>query len=397
MKIALATTYDVQRPEYWPKYYTGNWGATIFITKSLMNHGVEIEFLGPLPEGNWFLTRGKRAFYRYIQRKDYHVWSDPLVCKNYGDQASRKLENLDDVELVLCTEVFAISAYLETKLPIVIWIDTPLVGLFGVYAYLSNLCDETAKDIFKLEKRALEKASLIIVTSDWAKSVIMDLYNIANNKIEIITRGANLEIIPDRSLQDIQLLINQRNKKVCRLIFSGVEWARKGGDVAIKVVEELNRMGLPTELVVIGCDPEIEKPYPSFVKVYGYINKSTKEGREKIIDLIASSHFLILPTKADTNPHVLTEANAFGVPCLATNMMGISTVIKNGVNGQTFSPNSSIDEYCQFIMQYFSNYTEYENLATNTFNEYLYRLSWDVAGRRAVSMFDDLLKVIQIR
>lgn len=392
MKIALATTYNVQRPESWPKYYTGNWGATLFIAKSLINHGVEIEFLGPLREGYRFLTRTKRAFYRYIQKKDYHIWSDPLVCKNYGDQTSAKLDKLENVQLVLCTEVFAISGDLETQLPIVIWIDTPLVGLFGVYAYLSNLCDETAKDIFQMEKRALEKASQIIVTSDWAKSVIMDLYDVNNNKIEIITRGANLEIIPDRSIKDIELLINQRSKKVCRLLFSGVEWERKGGDVAIRVVEKLNRMGLSTELVVIGCQPEIDKPYPNFVKVYGYVNKLNPQGKAKIIELISSSHFLILPTKADTNPHVLTEANAFGVPCLATNMMGISTVIKNGVNGQTFSPNSSIDEYCQFIMQYFSNYTEYENLAKNTFNEYLYHLSWDVAGRRAVSMFGDLLK-----
>jgi glycosyltransferase involved in cell wall biosynthesis len=287
--------------------------------------------------------------------------------------------------------VFFIASYLETDLPIVLWIDSPLFALIGLYSYFTNLCEETPRDIFILEKQALGKASLIIVTSDWAKSTMINLYDLPSEKIQVIPRGANLEIVPERSIQDIKLLINQRNKKVCHLLFSGVEWARKGGDVAIGVVAELNRMGLPTELIVIGCQPEIEKPYPSFVTVHGYINKSTQEGKEKIIDLIASSHFLILPTKADTNPHVLTEANGFGVPCLATNIMGINTVIKDGLNGQTFPLDAPIDDYCKFVMDHFRNYTEYENLAVASFGEYLYRLNWDVASRRAIGLFRDLL------
>lgn len=36
------------------------------------------------------------------------------------------------------------------------------------------------------------------------------------------------------------------------VLFSGVEWERKGGDVAVKSVDRLNQLGVKAKLVIVG-------------------------------------------------------------------------------------------------------------------------------------------------
>ena len=57
------------------------------------------------------------------------------------------------------------------------------------------------------------------------------------------------------------------------------------------------------------------KVVPPFVKVHGFISKSTAEGKSKFNDLIGQSQFVILPTKADCTPIVFVK-HAFSV-CLS--------------------------------------------------------------------------------
>ena len=242
-----------------------------------------------------------------------------------------------------------------------------------------------------MEKAALEKCKLLIVTSEWAVEKVVKTYGIERSKIKVVPRGANIELRPNRTIEDIQNLVKSRETKPCKLIFSGVFWQRKGGDVALEVAKKLNELGLETELTVIGCQPIYDKPLPSFVKPLGYIDKSKGNGLLRMSKLISESHFLILPTRADINPHVLVEANAFGVPCLTTNVAGIPTVIKDEINGKLFTLDSSVDNYCEYIINYFRNYPKYKQLAMSSFNEYLHRLNWSVAGQTAKKLFMEVL------
>lgn len=387
MKIGIATTYDVNKPEKWNKECTGNWGASIYIKQSLEKYA-QIDCLGPVSENIWLflLTRFKWFYYKWVKGQNYYIWSNPLVCKSNANQIENKLKK-EDYDLILCTETLFIASYLQTDIPLILWIDSPLFALIGLYSYFTNLCEETKQDIYSLESQSMNKAKLIIVTSDWAKKSIISLYGISDTKIQVIPRGANLQIT-DHTENYIHRWVKEKRKDtVCRLLFSGVDWARKGGDIALQIVIELNKRGIPSVLVVIGCSPPVSSKY---VQSYGFINKF-KNGDTKMINIILSCHFLLLPTKIDTNPHVLSEANAFGVPCLTSNIMGISTVIRDDINGCTFNPEASIEEYCQAIIDYFMDKDKYERLAKSSFNEYKTRLNWEVVGGSAINLFFDLV------
>ncbi len=390
MKVACVNTYNVLNYSGWTKHNVGNYGSNYYIIQTLAAQGISIEAIGDLKKSYSFLTRTKWSFYRNLYHKDYYRWAEPLVSKNYASQISKRLSKLN-VDLVLCTEGAAPIAYLDCCQPIVLWVDTVLAALIDFYPYLSNLCQETRKNIYILEKLALEKCKLVIFSSEWAAKKAIEFYNVDLNKVKIISRGSNLELKSNRKIADIKNLIKSRGTQTYKLIFIGIDWVRKGGILALDITKELKITGWNVELRLIGDLPKSRESLPDFVKPIGYINKSKLEGKNKFYSLLADSHFLILPTQADVTPNVLIEANAFGVPCLTTNLAGIPSIIKDDINGKVFPIDADVSEYCAYIKSYLSDYQKYENLAISSFNEYVNRLNWSIAGQIANQLFLDLM------
>lgn len=390
MKIAYVSTYDVINPSVWAKYNMGNYSSNYYIFQTIINQGISIKTVGNFQKTYSWLTRGKWSFYRYFYKKDYYRWAEPIVSKNYATQISQQLSQID-VDLILCTEGCTPVSYLNCQQPIVLWLDTVLAALIDVYAYLSNLCPETKKNIYILEKLALDRCRLVIFSSEWAAQKAIEIYGINPQKIKIIPRGANLELEPGRTIADILSSIKSRGNNTYKLIFIGVDWERKGGNIALEVSKELNRMGFDIKLKILGDLPKNMDNLPSFVKLIGYINKSTPAGKKQFYDLLADAHFLILPTQADVTPNVLIEANAFGVPCLTSNLAGIPTIIQDDVNGKTFALDAKITDYTTYIVNYLADYQKYESLALSSFNEYVTRLNWSIAGQTANQLFMDLI------
>jgi glycosyltransferase involved in cell wall biosynthesis len=389
MKIAYVSTYDVLDESTWLKNQRGNYGSNRSIAKTLENEGIKLHYIAPLNQKYRWLTRGKRLYYHHLFQQNYYSWAEPAVGKNYARQIQIQLQK-NPADLVLATEGTFHLAYLQCPQPKVFWTDTCIAELIDYYPYLRNLCTETKRSILVYEKQGLEHCSLVILTSDWGKEQVIKHYDLPPEKILVLPRGANIELAPGRTIVDINRLIQQRSSTTCRLIFSGMDWQRKGGDIALQVAAWLNQQGLSTELVVLGCKPPTQD-LPPFVKAIGYIDKSTPSGQQSLLDWVASAHFMILPTRADCTPNVLIEANAFGVPCLATNIAGIPTIIHTEKNGEVFPVDAPIFAYGNYILHYMKDREAYEALAQRAFREYEARLNWQVIGQMAKQHFEQLL------
>jgi glycosyltransferase involved in cell wall biosynthesis len=174
-------------------------------------------------------------------------------------------------------------------------------------------------------------------------------------------------------------------------LFLGYDWKRKGGDIAVGVTRELNRMGLPTELHIVGPGLDASNPTPSFVTRHGRIDKTTSVGRNKLETLLAESHFLILPSRAECCAVVFAEACSYGVPSITTDVGGVTTAIKNGINGWAFGIKSQPSEYAAYIFDLMSNYSRYRELALSSYNEYKQRLNWEVAAGRLRTLLRSVL------
>ncbi|OKH32828.1 group 1 glycosyl transferase [[Phormidium ambiguum] IAM M-71] len=388
MRLGYVTSYEVFDSSDWQKDLFGIRGAGSFLAKSLENQSVPIDYISPLKQNHRLVNRAKRKLYKKVFNKFYHCWAVPSISKDYALQVSQKLSN-SQAEIIICPENAQPVAYLECQQPIVIWTDAPQTALIDWYPAFSNLCGETKRHIYEMEKAAFDRSKLVIFITDWAAESAIKIYGIDRAKVKVIPWGANIEC--DRNTETINTIIESKDRSPCKLLFIGVDWIRKGGDVALEVAKQLNQSGLKTELFVLGCQPITNEPLPSFVKVLGFIDKSTDEGKAEMKKLFSESHFLIMPSKADCSPMVLSEANSFGLPCLSTKVGGIPNIIIDNLNGKTFALTASISEYCDCITNLMNNYKDYQNLVRSSFNEYQNRFNWSVIGKQAKELISNLL------
>lgn len=125
---------------------------------------------------------------------------------------------------------------------------------------------------------------------------------------------------------------SQLNKKI-RLVHTAnnINNDVKGHDVVIKVVKNLNDLGIDASVTFIGdgdLRPELEKMAQIFdigskVLFTGMLG-SSMEVRERLMQ----ADIFILPTKAEGLPRAIIEAMAVGLPCLSTPVNGIPELLE---------------------------------------------------------------------
>ena len=311
----------------------------------------------------------------------------PQTLKNYARQVEQKLaQNKDAIVFSATVEPIA---YLECSLPMVFWADATFAGIVNFYPQYSNLHSDVVQDWHQMEKSALERCRLAIYSSDWAAQSAIENYGAEPEKVKVVPFGANIDSELDSGL--VKEAISAKKADVCKLLFLGVEWHRKGGNIAYQVTKLLNQAGINAELTIVGCQPEVEEPLPEFVKILGFISKSTAEGKQKLRQLILESHFLILPSLADCTPMVFAEANSLGVPCLGTKIGGIPSIIQDDENGKLFALGDAPGKYCTYIQELFTNYSRYQKLAYSSYQAYESRLNWRVAGSKVKSFLAEII------
>lgn len=388
MKIAYATTYDVRDRAAWPRRHLGLYGAGQKIAEVLQTAGAELEFLGPLHQRKIPITRLKWLYYRR-RGLSYYSAVEPWVAPYYAHQIQARLAQ-SEADLLLCPENAIPLARVRTTLPTVLWTDALLGSLVDFYPHLTNLCAETRRRLYAVESAALERCDRVILTSDWAARSAAALYDLPQDKIRIIPRGASRA--QDLTQPQIEARIAQRPPAPCRLLFLGVDWERKGGPLALEVAQILNQQGVETELWVVGCQPSLQGNLPNFVRPYGFIDRATPAGDAKFTHLLNQAHFLIFPTKADTFGVAISEASAAGVPCVAAAVGGIPTVLRANINGRTFAPGTSAQDYAQYLAAAMADCAGYQKLALSAWQYYRQHLSWDAAQQQ---VWGDLQKLVE--
>ena len=366
MKVAYVTTYDSSDISVWS-------GLGYFIRKSLSLSGIEIECIDNLND-RWKILGIKNILYKNLFSQTYQRIRNPKILKYYAKQVEQNLLKLD-VDVVFSPGTIPIS-YLNTERPIVFWADATFAGMVDFYPGYFNMCRETIRDGNRMEQQALSRCHLAIYASDWAAKSAIENYDVDPEKVKVVPFGANLDILHRDN--DVESFVKSRSETKCKLLFIGMDWQRKGGDIALKVAEILNNRGWETELHVIGCSPPFT--VPRYVHVHGFISKNTQTGRDCLVKLFADSHFFIMPSEAECFGVVFAEASAFGVPSLATDVGGIPTAIRNGVNGKVFMSKAAPEEYCEYILKTLSQKQKYEQLAMSSYKEYCERLNWATAG-----------------
>ncbi len=375
MRVAYVTTYDAADVHAWS-------GLGTYILRALEAAGLEVTPVGGLSEGlaGALVSRAKRLYYPHVRQQRYRRDRNPHVLRAYARQVARRLAEVPH-DVVFSPGTLPV-AYLDTPAPIAFWTDATFDGLVDFYPDFSNLAAESLRDGHRAEQAALDRCRLALYSSDWAAETARAHYTVDPAKVHVVPFGANVD--DARSADAVDAAIAARPFEPCRLLFVGVDWERKGGDVALAAARALHERGRPTELHVVGCDPPPDAP--AYVVAHGFVSKSTADGRRRLDELFSRAHFLILPTRADCVPVVYAEANSYGVPVLTTDVGGIRTAVRDGHNGAVFPLSAPPSAYADAVEAAMASPDAYAALARRSADEYRTRLNWTAAGARVAEL-----------
>jgi len=354
------------------------------MAKSLADQNADLDLVGNLKIRRTLPLLLKKAFYKSIGQ-DFHFLRTPDIAHQLAGQIQSRLK--PDTEIIFSPGSIPVSL-LETTIPKVFYTGACFGGMVGFYEGFANLSAESLKDGHFLEQKALSESKLIFYSSEWAAQSAIENYQVDPAKIKVVPFGANLDFFP--SLQERREIVNNRSDSVCKLLFIGVEWKRKGGDFALEVATEMNRRGIKTELHVVGIKHLPLKKIPPFLINHGFLNKGIPAQKTKLTRLLTSSHFLIVPSKAEAFGVVFAEASAWAIPSVSFHVGGIPTAVTNGLNGHLFSPEAGVTEFSDYLTDLFTDKARYNNLALSSFNEFQTRLNWNVAGKTIMKYLREL-------
>lgn len=387
MKLAFAHHLDLKQSGNRKPGAVGIHSAAENIALHLEAESDSFTRLAPLHNRCSPAAAARILFFQKLTREKYYGWAEPSLSRSYGRQLSRKMNNCP-AQAVLCTEVKH-AAFFKTGRPVAVWTDSLYGGLFDYYQTFTGLCLRTRRDLQEMDRAAVKNCARLIFASDWAARRAMELYGAAPEQVKVVPYGANLTSGFSRT--DAEKLVNSKPfDGICRLLFTGVEWKRKGGDTAIKAVEILNAQGLRTEITFLGTDPAKHmQTVPAFAKSAGFLSLAKPDERAKMEQLYREAHFLIQPCRAECFGHIFPEANSFALPAIASNTGGIPTAVHEGINGCCVAVENA-PAYAERIAKLFSRPEEYRALALRAFDDYNARLSWTQAAKQVVHILSEL-------
>lgn len=353
-----------------------NWSGSLFFSREAFSRAV-----GPvvdLSPGPYPLLpfRLARRLILSSTGKQYNYDHDPILARACGSYFTRLLKRTE-AEMVFAPAGSTSIAYLETELPIVYFTDGPWSAIRDYNPAYMNVLRRTAASAEELEQRSLDRADVVLVSSEWARRAVVDHYGTDPEKVHNVGIGANLVDPPARE----DVLPKRPPEGPIRLLMVAVQWQSKGGSIACRALHRLREMGYDARLMVVGCRvPDSDRsPY---VEVVPFLNKQDPIDRQRFRELFQTADFLILPTRAEAAGLVFCEASAYAVPSLATHTGGVPSLVTDGRNGYTLPYEARGECYAEVIANLIEDPDRYVRLCESSRDEYERRLNWDSWGER---------------
>jgi glycosyltransferase involved in cell wall biosynthesis len=365
-KIAYYTINDPLDKRSWS-------GITYYLGKTLQQHIGDVDFLGPVPIP-WLLDKACRALQKTSRALFRSEWIPKysLLKNMYASwYLSRKMKG-KEYDFIMAPSAAPELAYLRTEAPVIYFGDATYKIYSESYAKeFANLGAFSRWEGNYLENRSLNKSKFVILTSQWAaKSVVSD-YHIPADKVEVMLFGANIEQPPS---QDI--IFKKQENKILTLLFLAVDWDRKGGHLAYEAMLRLHEQGIEAKLIVCGCVPPEQYSHPN-LEVIPFINKNLPQDYELFVRILSTSHFLLVPTRADCSLLVAMESNSYGMPAITTRVGGVPDVVIDGVNGYCLPLAAEGAEYADLIAAIYGDPVRYQQLIASSRQRFEEELSWN--------------------
>jgi glycosyltransferase involved in cell wall biosynthesis len=184
----------------------------------------------------------------------------------------------------------------------------------------------TPKEVARLievERKTFDHAARVFVRSQLVQESIVEDYHISADKVSVVGAGVNFDPLP---------AIEEKTFSPT-LLFIGLDFHRKGGDILLKAFELVRNQAPNAELVIVTRDQ-----IPSEFSLGRVKLVPPTWDRDRLAGLYHAASVFVLPSRLETWGDVLLEAMAFGMPCVGVQQDAMAEIITHGENGVLVPP-----------------------------------------------------------
>lgn len=375
MKIGLITRSDLDDKVYWS-------GIINTVYENLKKHkNIKLIKIDKLNNTLRKIAAFKREYLKFFNKEKFDECYTEIVSKNFAQQIESKIKD-KDIDFLLAFDS-SLIAYINTRIPIVLWTDLLYSDYYEHYYNNEKISKASRNSIKKIEKKALQKCHKIFLSSNWAIKKAKKKYRGISQKVKLLEFGPSLK--SEISKKIILQKISTRPRKTLNLITLSVNWKRKGISKILQINKIINSKGIKSKLTIIGLKKKVDDKN---VNVVGFINKNTKKGYAKISKFLLNNHFHLLLSDAEAYGIALIEANSRGLPNISYNVGGIKQIVRDKVNGKLFDKNTDLEVISNYIIKIFLNKNKYQKFSFSSYKEYKMKFCY----KKIISKFYFLIK-----
>jgi glycosyltransferase involved in cell wall biosynthesis len=381
LKIVYITPTDARNKHSWS-------GTDYYIWNALQRNLGDVTLMRPSEPA--FLVFGLKVIHGislFIFKKRFDWRHATLLSKAYAKRIEKMLKG-KSFDLMVAPASDTLIAHLRTSIPIVYINDRTIAVALNYHKMLSRLWEFSKKQSIQTDRAAIEKSLFVTYPSWWAAQSAIDQYGTPREKVFMLPFGANIDDIPDRAA-----VLQRRKTTMCKLLFIGVNWKDKGGEIAFGCLLELLKMGIDATLTVVGCTPPAAFSHEKLT-VIPFLNKNHAPDFERLKSLWMGSTFLVLPTRIDAFGIVFCEAAAYGLPSLGTNTGGVAGALHEGRNGFLMPFDADGKAYAQRIASVYNDDKTYQQLIIHARDEFEKELNWDSWAQQVKQIIQQKLKTL---
>lgn len=355
-----------------------SWSGTFYNTyHAIQEAGYKVEWV---PYNvNRFLNKVGALAYKLnygIGSYDHSTYASEIHTKSLK---KNRFERYDYLFIPAQSEIIA---GIRTDVPIIHYSDATFDLMLNYYWF--NYSEKAIEEGNKIEKQAIQKSKYLFAASEWAASSVVKKYHADSKNVFIFPLGA------DVPKEHVNSKLPEYKTNKLKLLFSGKDWKRKGGRLAVKAVEYLNKKGIKTDLYIVGVsDLQMDIKRKDYIHLEGFLDKNNEDDYVKYLMLYHECNALLLPTRAECAGIVFSEANGFKMPSFTTDTGGIGTYVHNGINGYRLPLSATGEEFGKCIEKIYRE-KRFKELSDGAYSIYQNSTSWDSWSRRFRSFVENI-------
>ena len=303
----------------------GNWSGTGYYLPKFLKEKYKITEISVKED---FFCLLVKLLARMFNRKTCSLYYYLLRIKCKSKIVKAKKEGVRKFVAIACSPIISEKVFPDDVK--VLYLTDATTELMQNYYWSYSRLDFKLMD--KYEAEAINRSDICVTSSDWAAKSVIEYYKKDANKVFVVPFPSYF----DKDYYNKKNYRNLYNKRNINALLVGMDFERKGVDVAIKTIEICNSVQdkFFFNLKIVGGGNKLNKNFGDNIEFLGPLDKNDNDDLAKMIKLYQESDFFLLPTKAECAGIVFSEACMFGLPIFTSNTGGIGNYVIDGFNGE---------------------------------------------------------------